>query len=134
MDSLDILYCRYLERLLLVHGRWSYHRMTLFLKYFFYKNFAFTFSQFLFGFFCGFTAQVSVGGRSLHCIHILYTHSLSLSFSLFLSLSLPFCLSPFLQTLYDPGFIAVYNVIYTSFPVVAIAILDQVSTCTSRTS
>uniref|UniRef100_A0A1X7U3D1 Phospholipid-transporting ATPase n=1 Tax=Amphimedon queenslandica TaxID=400682 RepID=A0A1X7U3D1_AMPQE len=81
---------RYLERLLLVHGRWSYHRMTLFLKYFFYKNFAFTFSQFLFAFFCGFTAQ----------------------------------------TLYDPGFIAVYNVIYTSFPVLAIGILDQ--DCTEK--
>ena len=50
--------CRFLERLLLVHGRWSYHRMTSFLQYFFYKNFAFTFSQFLFAFFCGFTAQV----------------------------------------------------------------------------
>ena len=32
--------------------------MTTFLQYFFYKNFAFTFSQFLFAFFCGFTAQV----------------------------------------------------------------------------
>ena len=52
-----ILY-RYLERLLLVHGRWSYHRMTAFLRYFFYKNFAFAFSQFIFAFFCGFTAQV----------------------------------------------------------------------------
>lgn len=76
---------RYLERLLLVHGRWSYHRMTQFLRYFFYKNFAFTFSQFLFGFFCGFTAQ----------------------------------------TLYDAGYISVYNVIYTSIPVLALAILDQ---------
>ena len=52
--------CRYLERLLLVHGRWSYHRMVTFLRYFFYKNFAFTFSQFFFAWFCGFTAQVSV--------------------------------------------------------------------------
>ena len=34
--------------------------MTLFLNYFFYKNFAFAFSQFIFAFFCGFTAQVSV--------------------------------------------------------------------------
>jgi phospholipid-translocating ATPase len=31
------------------------------------------------------------------------------------------------QTLYDPDFISVYNVIYTSLPVVALAILDQVS-------
>ena len=31
-----------------------------------------------------------------------------------------------LQTLYDPSFIAVYNVIYTSLPIVALAVLDQV--------
>jgi P-type E1-E2 ATPase len=49
---------RYLERLLLVHGRWSYHRMCKFLRYFFYKNFAFTLCHFWFAFFCGFSAQV----------------------------------------------------------------------------
>ncbi|MEE6503137.1 hypothetical protein FKM82_004751 [Ascaphus truei] len=52
---------RYLQRLLLVHGRWSYFRMCKFLCYFFYKNFAFTLVHFWFGFFCGFSAQVSVG-------------------------------------------------------------------------
>lgn len=50
---------RYLQRLLLVHGRWSYHRMCNFLCYFFYKNFAFTLVHFWFGFLCGFSAQVS---------------------------------------------------------------------------
>lgn len=50
---------RYLERLLLVHGRWSYLRMCKFLKYFFYKNFAFTLCHFWFAFFCGFSAQVT---------------------------------------------------------------------------
>lgn len=50
---------RYLERLLLVHGRWSYYRMCKFLRYFFYKNFAFTLCHFWFAFFCGFSAQVS---------------------------------------------------------------------------
>lgn len=49
---------RYLQRLLLVHGRWSYHRMCNFLCYFFYKNFAFTLVHFWFGFLCGFSAQV----------------------------------------------------------------------------
>jgi len=49
----------FLERLLLVHGRWSYIRMCKFLKYFFYKNFAFTLCHFWFAFFCGFSAQVS---------------------------------------------------------------------------
>ena len=37
--------------------------MTSFLRYFFYKNFAFAFSQFLFAFFCGFTAQVQNEGE-----------------------------------------------------------------------
>jgi len=49
---------KFLERLLLVHGRWSYYRMCKFLRYFFYKNFAFTLCHFWFAFFCGFSAQV----------------------------------------------------------------------------
>lgn len=49
---------RFLERLLLVHGRWSYYRMCSFLRYFFNKNFAFTLCHFWFAFFCGFSAQV----------------------------------------------------------------------------
>ncbi|CAF1065929.1 unnamed protein product, partial [Brachionus calyciflorus] len=48
---------RYLERLLLVHGRWSYYRISKFLRYFFYKNFASTLCHFWFAFFCGFSAQ-----------------------------------------------------------------------------
>uniref|UniRef100_A0A8C2PAE2 Phospholipid-transporting ATPase n=1 Tax=Capra hircus TaxID=9925 RepID=A0A8C2PAE2_CAPHI len=51
---------RYLQRLLLVHGRWSYVRMCKFLCYFFYKNFAFTLVHFWFGFFCGFSAQIAL--------------------------------------------------------------------------
>lgn len=50
---------KFLQRLLLVHGRWSYLRMCKFLCYFFYKNFAFTMVHFWFGFFCGFSAQVT---------------------------------------------------------------------------
>lgn len=49
---------KFLERLLLVHGRWSYYRMSKFLRYFFYKNFAFTLCHIWFAFFCGFSAQV----------------------------------------------------------------------------
>lgn len=49
----------YLERLLLVHGRWSYFRMCKFLRYFFYKNFSFTLCNLWYAFFCGFSAQVS---------------------------------------------------------------------------
>lgn len=76
---------RFLERLLLVHGRWSYYRMCKFLRYFFYKNFAFTLCHFWFAFFCGFSAQ----------------------------------------TVFDPMFISVYNLFYTSLPVLALGMFDQ---------
>ncbi|XP_038633110.1 phospholipid-transporting ATPase IC-like isoform X2 [Scyliorhinus canicula] len=46
---------RYLERLLLVHGRWSYLRICKFLRYFLYKTFAFSFVQIWFAFFSGFS-------------------------------------------------------------------------------
>ncbi|XP_041060874.1 phospholipid-transporting ATPase IC-like isoform X2 [Carcharodon carcharias] len=48
---------RYLERLLLVHGRWSYLRICKFLRYFLYKTFAFSFVQIWFSFFNGFSAM-----------------------------------------------------------------------------
>uniref|UniRef100_A0A7N8YPW2 Phospholipid-transporting ATPase n=1 Tax=Mastacembelus armatus TaxID=205130 RepID=A0A7N8YPW2_9TELE len=50
----------FLQRLLLVHGRWSYLRMCKFLRYFFYKNFTFTFVHFWYAFFCGFSAQLGL--------------------------------------------------------------------------
>uniref|UniRef100_A0A182W6A6 Phospholipid-transporting ATPase n=1 Tax=Anopheles minimus TaxID=112268 RepID=A0A182W6A6_9DIPT len=76
---------KFLERLLLVHGRWSYYRMCKFLRYFFYKNFAFTLCHFWYAFFCGFSAQ----------------------------------------TVFDPMFISVYNLFYTSLPVLALGIFEQ---------
>ncbi|XP_039988198.1 probable phospholipid-transporting ATPase IM [Xiphias gladius] len=76
---------RYLQRLLLVHGRWSYFRMCNFLRYFFYKNFAFTLVHFWYGFFCGFSAQ----------------------------------------TVYDQWFITLFNIVYTSLPVLAMGLFDQ---------
>ncbi|XP_061468769.1 phospholipid-transporting ATPase ID-like isoform X3 [Rhineura floridana] len=76
---------RYLQRLLLVHGRWSYIRMCKFLAYFFYKNFAFTLVHFWYGFFSGFSAQ----------------------------------------TVYDEWFITLYNMVYTSLPVLGMSLFDQ---------
>lgn len=55
---------RYLQRLLLVHGRWSYIRMCKFLRFFFFKNFAFTLVHFWYSFFNGYSSQV----RSRHRI------------------------------------------------------------------
>merc|ERR1719348_1444823 len=76
---------RYLERLLLVHGRWSYYRMCKFLRYFFYKNFAFTLCHFWYAFFCGFSAQKS----------------------------------------FTVDVITLYNLFYTSLPVLALGFFDQ---------
>ncbi|TRY95010.1 hypothetical protein DNTS_004667 [Danionella cerebrum] len=75
----------YLQRLLLVHGRWSYIRMCKFLRYFFYKNFAFTLVHFWFSFFNGFSSQ----------------------------------------TAYEDWFITLYNVCYSSLPVLLVGLLDQ---------
>lgn len=116
---------RFLQRLLLVHGRWSYLRMCRFLCYFFYKNFAFTMVHFWFGFFCGFSAQVSAQfivfsppfsdltvGAARSCInhhHFLFVCVWSV------------------QTVYDQFFITLYNIVYTSLPVLAMGIFDQVS-------
>ncbi|XP_043834358.1 phospholipid-transporting ATPase IC isoform X2 [Dromiciops gliroides] len=76
---------RYLQRLLLVHGRWSYIRMCKFLRYFFYKNFAFTLVHFWYSFFNGYSAQ----------------------------------------TVYEDWFITLYNVLYSSLPVLLVGLLDQ---------
>ncbi|KAK9024295.1 hypothetical protein V6N11_004464 [Hibiscus sabdariffa] len=48
---------RFLEDLLLVHGRWSYIRLCKVVMYFFYKNLAFTLTQFWFTFNTGFSGQ-----------------------------------------------------------------------------
>lgn len=71
----DYSFCqfRYLERLLLVHGRWSYFRMCKFLKYFFYKNFAFTLCHFWYAFFCGFSAQTLFDPYFITFYNVMYT-------------------------------------------------------------
>ncbi|KAK6922097.1 P-type ATPase, N-terminal [Dillenia turbinata] len=48
---------RFLSDLLLVHGRWSYHRICKVITYFFYKNLTFTLTQFWFNFQTGFSGQ-----------------------------------------------------------------------------
>ncbi|XP_032809728.2 phospholipid-transporting ATPase IC-like isoform X1 [Petromyzon marinus] len=64
---------RFLERLLLVHGRWSYLRMCKFLQYFFYKNFAFTLVHFWFSFFNGFSAQAVYDDWYITLYNMLYS-------------------------------------------------------------
>lgn len=119
---------KFLQRLLFVHGRWSYLRMCKFLCYFFYKNFAFTMVHFWFGFFCGFSAQVQSrqtasaaggrGGMSGECGQLKQPRTNSF----FLSPPSP-------KTVYDQYFITLYNIVYTSLPVLAMGVFDQVSLC-----
>eukprot|EP01135_Chromosphaera_perkinsii_P001852 Nk52_evm1s212 gene=Nk52_evmTU1s212 len=77
---------RFLARLLLVHGYWSYTRLVKMICYFFYKNFTFAIVQLWFGFFNMFSGQ----------------------------------------TIYDDYYMAVFNVFFTSLPVMAMAIFEQV--------
>ncbi|CAL8349182.1 unnamed protein product [Gadus morhua 'NCC'] len=48
---------RFLQRLLLVHGRWSYRRITFFVLFFIHKTCNFALVNIWFGFFNGFSAQ-----------------------------------------------------------------------------
>nr|XP_048316334.1 phospholipid-transporting ATPase IK isoform X2 [Myodes glareolus] len=63
----------YLQRLLLVHGRWSYMRVCKFLRYFFYKTVASMMAQIWFSMFNGFTAQPLYEGWFLALFNLLYS-------------------------------------------------------------
>ncbi|NXT75219.1 AT8B3 ATPase, partial [Zapornia atra] len=63
----------FLQRLLLVHGRWAYLRICKFLRYFFYKTFAGLMAQVWFAFHNGFTAQPLYEGWFLALYNIFYT-------------------------------------------------------------
>jgi len=49
---------KYLQRLLLVHGRWNYRRISWFICYYFYKNITVVFTELWFAFFNGFSSQI----------------------------------------------------------------------------
>ena len=76
---------RFLHSLLFFHGRTNYVRNAECILYFFYKNFVFTFLQFIFGFYCNFTGQ----------------------------------------TIIDDWFISLFNLLFTSLPLGARALLDH---------
>uniref|UniRef100_A0A803YKJ5 Phospholipid-transporting ATPase n=1 Tax=Meleagris gallopavo TaxID=9103 RepID=A0A803YKJ5_MELGA len=97
---------RYLQRLLLVHGRWSYIRMCKFLKYFFYKNFAFTLVHFWYGFFSGFSAQIGLDTSYWTVVN---------QFFIWGSLSVYFAIT---FTMYSDG---MYLILPASFPFVGTA-------------
>ncbi|XP_053317743.1 phospholipid-transporting ATPase IK-like [Spea bombifrons] len=63
----------FLQRLLLVHGRWSYLRIAKFLRYFFYKTFASVLTHVWFACFNGFTALVVYDPWYITFYSILFT-------------------------------------------------------------
>eukprot|EP00002_Diphylleia_rotans_P017046 TRINITY_DN3306_c0_g2_i2.p1 TRINITY_DN3306_c0_g2~~TRINITY_DN3306_c0_g2_i2.p1 ORF type:complete len:1090 (-),score=226.20 TRINITY_DN3306_c0_g2_i2:575-3844(-) len=76
---------RFLLPLLLVHGRWSYLRISQIVRYSFYKNICFTLSSLWFSMYTGFSGQ----------------------------------------TLLDSFYIAVFNVFFTSLPIMGLAVFDR---------
>ena len=53
---------RFLEPLLLVHGRWSYLRISRMVGYFFYKNLLFGLTIFFYNALCFFSGQIIFNG------------------------------------------------------------------------
>lgn len=64
---------RFLARLLLVHGRWSYFRMSKFLRYYFYKNFVFTVAQFWYSFYNGASAMTDYDPLFISFFNVIFT-------------------------------------------------------------
>ena len=81
----SICYFEHLQRLLLVHGRWSYRRIAKLIVFSFYKNMSLYMTQFWFCMFNMFTGQ----------------------------------------TLHDSWALAMYNLAFTAFPIMVLAIFDR---------
>jgi phospholipid-transporting ATPase len=92
---------RFLKRLLLVHGRWNYRRISKLIMYSFYKNIVLYITQFWYIFFNVITCSIL-----RHC-----------RFSLFNGFSG--------QSLYERWTLGQYNVIFTFFPAIVFGIFDQ---------
>lgn len=76
---------RFLTRLLLTHGRWSYRRFSEMIPSFFYKNIIFSFTLFWYGIYDNFDGSY----------------------------------------LYDYSYVTLYNLAFTSLPVILLGIFDQ---------
>lgn len=76
---------RFLQRLVLVHGRWSYRRLAECIANFFYKNIIWTFTIFWYQIFCSFD----------------------------------------MTYLYDYTYILLFNLAFTSLPIIFMGVLDQ---------
>eukprot|EP01136_Pigoraptor_vietnamica_P044457 Opistho-1_new@21219 len=64
---------RFLVRLLLVHGHWSYQRLATMVLYFFYKNAAFVFLLFWYEFYCGWSGATVIDQYYLFLYNLIWT-------------------------------------------------------------
>ena len=64
---------KYLKKLLFFHGRTNNNRIGNLIIYFFYKNFFFTMTQFIFGFFCLMSGQTIVDDWYITCYNLIFT-------------------------------------------------------------
>lgn len=76
---------RFLEKLLLVHGSWSYRRITILVLYYFYKNFSLSVIELYYAFSNGFSGQ------------ILFEEWMISGFNIFFTLLPPFIIGIFEQ-------------------------------------
>lgn len=64
---------RFLENLLLVHGAWSYRRLSLLILYCFYKNITISLAMLWFSFYSGFSAQIFFDALSGAAYNMIFT-------------------------------------------------------------
>jgi len=74
---------RFLKRLLLVHGRYNYLRVTTLIQYSFYKNIAFTLPQFYFSWFNGFSGQTLYDSWIITVYNMIFTALPVIFFAIF---------------------------------------------------
>ncbi|KAI9179525.1 phospholipid transporting ATPase [Blastocladiella emersonii ATCC 22665] len=64
---------KYIQQLLLVHGRWSYRRIAAMNLTFFYKNIVWTFVLFWAQFYCGFSADITFEYSYVNYYNLFFT-------------------------------------------------------------
>ncbi|EJD39298.1 phospholipid-translocating P-type ATPase [Auricularia subglabra TFB-10046 SS5] len=64
---------RYLKKLLLVHGAWSYQRLSKLILFSFYKNIVLYMTQFWYSFFNNFSGQIAYESWTLSLYNVLFT-------------------------------------------------------------
>lgn len=107
---------RFLQRLLLVHGRWSYRRISLFLHFFLFKTVSFALVHIWFAFYNGYSAQVRLHLMKFSTTEYKHRQIINKDDKR----------PPVLQSVYEMWNIAFYTVFYTSAPVMLVAYFEQV--------